>query len=190
VPGEPLAEHATVLEAVQAGIAAQLAVLDDASLTGTGQSLAAVLGISGEVVAATLTSHLVREIVVRGSRGGPLVPLADQLNHDVTHLQGQRMEGMLLRLSQEVRQAMAGPGANQTVPMDRQRPPIYRADPPSQIPRPIQLAGHVFISYVRKDSARVDRLQGLLEDADVKVWRDTADTATPACCCDYYRLES
>ncbi len=45
-----------------------------------------------------VTSHLVQEIVVRGSGGGPLTPLADQLNHDLTHLQGQRVEGMLARL--------------------------------------------------------------------------------------------
>ena len=30
--------------------------------------------------------------MARGSRGGPLLPLATQLNHDVTHLQGQRIE--------------------------------------------------------------------------------------------------
>ena len=38
VPGAPLAGQATVLEALQAGIAGRLAVLGDASLTGTGQS--------------------------------------------------------------------------------------------------------------------------------------------------------
>lgn len=37
------------------------------------------------------------------------------------------------------------------------------------------LAGHVFISYVREDSAEVDRLQRALESAGVRVWRDTAD---------------
>jgi hypothetical protein len=35
------------------------------------------------------------------------------------------------------------------------------------------LAGHAFISYVREDSERVDRLQAALDDAGVKVWRDT-----------------
>jgi TIR domain len=34
--------------------------------------------------------------------------------------------------------------------------------------------GHVFISYVREDSAPVDRLQGTLEASGVRVWRDTA----------------
>jgi tetratricopeptide (TPR) repeat protein len=95
VPRAPLAGVETVLEALQAGVAGQLAVLDDASLTGTGQSSAEVLGVPGGVVAAKLTAHLLWEIVVRGSRGGPLFPLASQLNDDVTHLQGQRLEGML-----------------------------------------------------------------------------------------------
>ena len=36
VPDAPLAGQETVLEALQAGIAGQLAVLDDASLTGRG----------------------------------------------------------------------------------------------------------------------------------------------------------
>lgn len=36
-------------------------------------------------------------------------------------------------------------------------------------------AGHAFISYVREDSQEVDRLQGVLESAGVRVWRDTAD---------------
>ena len=47
LPAVPLAGNATVLEALQAGIAGQLGVLDDASLTGTGQSSADVLGVPG-----------------------------------------------------------------------------------------------------------------------------------------------
>lgn len=35
--------------------------------------------------------------------------------------------------------------------------------------------GHAFISYVREDSERVDRLQRILEAAGIPVWRDTAD---------------
>ncbi len=37
------------------------------------------------------------------------------------------------------------------------------------------IAGHVFISYVREDSAEVDRLQRVLEASRIRVWRDTAD---------------
>jgi hypothetical protein len=36
------------------------------------------------------------------------------------------------------------------------------------------LTGHVFISYVREDSIRVDRLHRLFESAGIPVWRDTA----------------
>jgi tetratricopeptide (TPR) repeat protein len=107
VPGAPLAGHATVLEALQARIAGQLAALDDPGLTSTGQSSADVLGLSGAVVAAKLTGHLLREIVVRGASGGPLFPLASQLNHDVTHLQGQWLEGILGQLGDELREALA-----------------------------------------------------------------------------------
>jgi TIR domain len=35
--------------------------------------------------------------------------------------------------------------------------------------------GHAFLSYVREDTAQVNRLQQVLEDAAVRVWRDTAD---------------
>jgi hypothetical protein len=38
-----------------------------------------------------------------------------------------------------------------------------------------ELAGHAFISYVREDSGEVDDLQGALEAAGVRVWRDTSD---------------
>src|SRR6266571_4190800 len=102
-PDARVAGQATLLEALQAGIAERLAVLDDAAVTGTGQSSAEVLGLPDVVLAETLAGHLVREIMVRGSGGGPLAPLADQLNHDVTHLHGQRLEGMLAELADQVR---------------------------------------------------------------------------------------
>jgi TIR domain/SEC-C motif len=38
-----------------------------------------------------------------------------------------------------------------------------------------KVAGHVFISYVREDSHRVDQLQRILQAAGLPVWRDTAD---------------
>ena len=44
-PAAPLAEPVMLLEGLQAGIAGQLAVLDDAGLTGTGQSSADVLAV-------------------------------------------------------------------------------------------------------------------------------------------------
>ena len=58
-------------------------------------------------MAQKLTGHLVREIVVRGSRGGPLAPLADQLNHDRTHLEGLRIEGKADRLDDKLLEILA-----------------------------------------------------------------------------------
>ena len=112
VPDAPLSRPVMLLEGLQAGIAGQLAVLDDAELTGTGQSAADVLGVPGTVLADRLTGHLVREIIVRGSGGGPLTPLADQLNHELTRLQ---IGGMLARLAGEVRDALARPDSGVTV---------------------------------------------------------------------------
>ena len=70
----PQTGQRTLLEALQASIAAQLAVLD-ISLTGIGQPAADVRGVSGAALANSLASNLVQEIMLRGSRGGPLAPL-------------------------------------------------------------------------------------------------------------------
>ncbi len=105
IPDAPFAKHTTVLEALQANIAEQLAVLDDSGLTGQNQSSAEVLGVTGAVLAENLTGHLQRVIVARGSRGGPLQPLADQLNHDVTHLQGQQTHDALQQIRSEILEA-------------------------------------------------------------------------------------
>ena len=86
MPDAPLSGSVTLLEGLQAGITRQLAVLDDPDVTGTGQSSADVLGVPGTVLAEKLTDHLVREITRRGAGGEPLTPLADQLNHDMTHI--------------------------------------------------------------------------------------------------------
>ncbi len=158
-PRAPFSATETLLEALEAGIAGQLAVLEDESLTGTGKSSADVLGLPAGVLAQELTTHLLREIVARGARGGPLAPLASQLNHDVTHLQGLRLESMLGQLADEVREALA-------------RRQV------AQVPETVggtTAARHVFISYVREDSRQVDRLQRALEAAGLRVWRDTAD---------------
>jgi len=136
VPDAPLAGPVMLLEGLQAGIAGQLAVLDDPGLTGTGQSSADVLGVPGTVLADRLTGHLVREIIVRGSGGGPLTPLADQLNHELTRLQGQRIEGMLAGLAGEIRDALARPDADITVagrPLDAVTDPFAL-----EVHRPVQ----------------------------------------------------
>ena len=40
---------------------------------------------------------------------------------------------------------------------------------------PVRPRGHVFISYVHEDSAKVEMLRRSLEDSGVRVWLDTAD---------------
>jgi len=136
VPDVPMAGPVMLLEGLQAGITGQLAVLDDAELTGTGQSSADVLGVQGTVLADSLTGHLVREIIVRGSGGGPLTPLADQLNHELTRWQGRRIEGMLARLAGEVRDTLVRPGRDVTVaglPLDEVTDPFVL-----EVHRPVQ----------------------------------------------------
>ena len=133
MPSAPPAKHWTVLDALQAGIAGQLAVLDDAGLTGTGQSSADVLGVPGTVLADKLTGHLVREIIVRGSGGGPLTPLADQFNHELTRLE---IKGLFARLPGEVRDALARPSSNVTV---AERPLQEMTDPfDLEVHRPVR----------------------------------------------------
>ena len=114
VPDAPRAGPVMLLEGLHTRIARQLAVLDDASVTGTGQSSADVLGVPGAVLADRLTSHLVREILVSGSRGSPLTALAGQHNHELTRLQGQRIESELARLADEIRDTRALPGGSMT----------------------------------------------------------------------------
>jgi glycine cleavage system regulatory protein/spore maturation protein SpmB len=106
-PGQP-----TLLEALQAGIAGQLSARDDA-----GHATAGLLGVPVSEVAAKLTGHLIRQIQIRGSRPGPLTPLAGQLNDDLTHLhvrrlgvQGQRIEGMLAQVLDLLGDGPAPPG--------------------------------------------------------------------------------
>jgi len=93
---QPAGEHGTLLEDLRAGIAAQLAVLDDPDITTEpGWSSADALGVSAAQVAERLASRLVREITGRGARGGPLEPLASQLGHDRSFLLGLRLEGKI-----------------------------------------------------------------------------------------------
>ena len=106
-PAESLAEYPTMLEGLEAGVAGQLAVLDNTELTGIGQSSAELLGVQGAVLADRLTGHLVREIIARGSGGGALTPLAAQLNHE-------RTREMIARLPGEIRDALARPGSHVT----------------------------------------------------------------------------
>lgn len=103
----PTEQRGILLEVLESGIADQLAVLSDAAVTGIGKSAADVLGVPVAVLSQKLIGHLTREVIVRGARGDPLEPLAAQLNHDVTHLQGQRLQDMFGQLTGETREALA-----------------------------------------------------------------------------------
>ena len=98
VPGASLGEQATLLEAVQVAIAEQLKLVDNPRLAETVKFLTGGRDVSATIVAQKLAAHLLREIVARGSRGGPLAPLANQLNHDRTYLQGLGINDKLLQL--------------------------------------------------------------------------------------------
>ena len=132
----PITRHETVIEALQEGITKQLAVLDDASLTGTGQSSADVLGVTGVALAEKLTACLTREIVIRGARGGPLFPLASQLNDDLTHLQGRQLHSALRQLRGEILNALARVDAARTVAAT----PVERGQLPATIASPAKVA--------------------------------------------------
>jgi tetratricopeptide (TPR) repeat protein len=82
-PDLPTTGQGTVLETLQAGIAAQV------------KDLAATV----PDLTDTLSRHFMREIIIGGSLGGPLSPLAARLDNDATHLQGQRTESKIDRLT-------------------------------------------------------------------------------------------
>jgi hypothetical protein len=96
-PQFPLNDQ-TILESLQVAVARKLAALADPDLTGTGVSSADTLGVDVRSMTESLIGHLIRQIKIRGVHAGPLTPLADQLNHDVTYLQGQRIESTLARI--------------------------------------------------------------------------------------------
>lgn len=77
VPAGSLARGETTLELLRAGVARQLAVLDDPEVTGTGQSSADVLGVRAGVLAEKLADHLVSAIIAGGSRGWVAVPAGE-----------------------------------------------------------------------------------------------------------------
>ena len=100
------AQHTTLLRALENGIAEQVAVLDDASLTGTDQSSADVLGVPAGVIAEKLADNLVQRIKAAAARGGPLAALADQLNHDRTYTQGRETTDAVRQVGARILEAI------------------------------------------------------------------------------------
>jgi len=124
-----LGKQATVLEALQMAIAEQLKVLDSPPRDAAVKALTG-RDVPAEIVALKLASHLVHEITFRGARGGPLIPLANQLNQDMNRLQDQKNGEMLTEVLLLVRKLANGRDGPQ-VP----RKPVRLA------PRPVLLAG-------------------------------------------------
>jgi hypothetical protein len=110
----------TASQALEASIGAQLAVLDDASMTGVGQSAADTLEISTVELAGKLYGHLRQQIVFLGSRGGPLEPLANELNHEATHHRLEQTADAIRQVAAAVEAGFARQRADHT---DRPGPP-------------------------------------------------------------------
>jgi tetratricopeptide (TPR) repeat protein len=128
VPSATAAGETTLLEALQARIAAQLAVLDDADLTAVGEPASAWLGVPGAVLAGLLTDYLLREIRFGGARGGPLAPLAARLDDDTTHLQLRLIDGKVDRLDDKLIALIASFRAGAAAPTAlAQLPPVTAA---------------------------------------------------------------
>ena len=121
------------LEALRAGIAGQLSVLDDAG------AAADLFGVSADVVADRLTAHLIYEISARGSAGGPLEPLANQLDHDLTHSRLDELKNMVDRL---LSQAAGAPDQLGSALGPGGRPLAEVSDPFAlEVHRPVQPEG-------------------------------------------------
>jgi tetratricopeptide (TPR) repeat protein len=117
----------TLLEAIRHGIALQLESLADADIAGPGGSPADPFGMSITMLADRLAGGLIQEILDSGARGGPLAPLANQLNHDAARLQARHIEAKVDQRAQEVLVelgrlgaglAVAVPAARHALPAD------------------------------------------------------------------------
>ncbi len=100
-----ISKYPTILQTLQAEVTTRVAVLGDPDLTGIGASSADLFGVSSTAVGQHLVSHLIAEIKKRGSRGGPLKPLADQLNFDESREQVRRMDSKLIELDAKLETA-------------------------------------------------------------------------------------
>lgn len=109
--------QATVLEGLQAGIAGQLTALDDRDLTTVpGQSWGDAAGVAAGVLAPRLTVALLSEILSQAARGGPLVPLAAQLNADMGRMGELQTQELVRELGAELLEAIAGIGQVAALP--------------------------------------------------------------------------
>jgi hypothetical protein len=101
-PAVPVARSETVLNALSAGIAGKLAVLDDGDNTWS-RATAGLLGMPSELIATELTHDLVQEVMSRGAGGGPLEALARQLLSEIV---SQSPLGFVTRIDHELELAL------------------------------------------------------------------------------------
>jgi TPR repeat protein len=121
----------TVLKALYAGMATRLSALGDPTVTGTGVSSAQALGVPVELLTQTLIKEVLEQIRMRALGGGPLEPLARQLNDDATHLQLRDQARLGLRTATAVEQLakqLAGL-TEQTRPHPLRSRPVADCDP-------------------------------------------------------------
>jgi len=78
------------------------------------QSAADALEISTVVLTEKLYGHLCQQIVFLGSRGGPLEPLANELNHEVTHRRLEQTADAIRQVAAAVEAGFARQGADHT----------------------------------------------------------------------------
>jgi hypothetical protein len=132
---------------------------DEADRTFAVSRLRTVVLDEAVAIADTLFSRLA-ELAAR------YAPIAAEVN---SSLLLRDLSGMPLKIQ----------GANPVGEMDRLSSSTVRLTANKSAPEQLKeigvLPGHVFLSYVREDTDHVDRLQASLENAGVRVWRDTAD---------------
>lgn len=111
--------QSSVREALQVAVAKQLQVLGDASLTDAGVSSAELLGVTDEILANKLNSHLLAEIAQLGTQNAALHLLASQLNDDLTHMQGAQTHAAVQKIGCEILAAITERDGNRAAENSR-----------------------------------------------------------------------
>lgn len=121
VPIAAPTQRATLLQNLHSAVIERAAVLGDSDLTGVGVSSADLFGISAAAIGTRLSSHLINEIKRRASRGGPLGPLATQINFDENDLRSRSVEDKLDDLGGSVATALRNIRSESPFLSDRHR---------------------------------------------------------------------
>jgi HEAT repeats/NACHT domain len=109
---------ATLLQALESAVAAQLAPLEDNQQTESGQSWADMVGLEPGQLAAALTRHLLAEIRTRAVRDEPLRQIAIQLNFDLGSLRDQKTQAVVREVGTEILDRLERISGSPDVPDD------------------------------------------------------------------------